>query len=77
MEKYFYNREFLWLIVDEKTEMSQDERQFKQNAEETVERKVAIIKSPYHTAFELVEEKTRKRPEVLRGLQSFHKRHCG
>ena len=39
MVEDFYNRDFTGSIVDDKTEMSQDERRFMQNAEETVELK--------------------------------------
>ena len=39
MVEDFYNRDFTESIVDDKTEMSQDELQFMQNAEETVKLK--------------------------------------
>ena len=37
MVEDFYNQDFTESIVDDKTEMSQDERRFLQNAEEMVE----------------------------------------
>ena len=39
MVEDFYDRDFTELIVDDKTEMSQDELPFMQNAEETVKLK--------------------------------------